>query len=116
MQRQALRHQRHRLDRPHRFAGHQSQRIHGAHRLSGRVARLSRASGSAEVALELDAGLNLVGFSDAASGLKTGSAAVPEVDKPPLLFRFLVKDVCRIHKMVAIEYIASHPCWISENG
>ena len=53
----------------------------GRNQFSGRVARMSRASGSAEVTLEMDSGLNLVGFADAASGLKTGSAAVAEVDE-----------------------------------
>ena len=54
----------------------------GRNQFSGRVARGSRdASGSAEVTLKMDAGLNLVGFADAASGLKTGSAALAEVDE-----------------------------------
>ena len=53
----------------------------GRNQFSGRVTRASRASGSAEVTLELNAGLNLVGFADAASGLKRGSAAVAEVDE-----------------------------------
>lgn len=53
----------------------------GRNQFSGRVSRMSRASGSPEVTLEMDAGLHLVGFADAASGLKTGSAAVAEVDE-----------------------------------
>ena len=57
----------------------------GRNQFSGRVARMSRASGSAEVTLEMDSGLNLVGFADAASGLKTGSAAVAEVDEAAIV-------------------------------
>ena len=57
----------------------------GRNQFSGRVTRASRASGSAEVTLELDAGLNLVGFADAASGLKKGSAAVAEVDEAAIV-------------------------------
>ena len=57
----------------------------GRNQFSGRVMRASRASGSAEVTLELDAGLNLVGFADAASGLKTGSAAVAAVDEAAIV-------------------------------
>lgn len=57
----------------------------GRNQFSGSVARMSRASESADVTLELDAGLNLVGFADAASGLNTGSAAVAEVDEAAIV-------------------------------
>lgn len=55
--------------------------VAGRNRLLGRVSRASRASGGGEVAVALDGGLQLVGFSGSASGLKVHAAAVAYVDE-----------------------------------
>jgi len=49
--------------------------------LCGRVSRVSRAAQGGEISLELDAGLNLVGFADAGHGLKVGRRAVAAVEE-----------------------------------
>ncbi|MDB5932598.1 MAG: ModE family transcriptional regulator [Polaromonas sp.] len=53
----------------------------GVNLLPGRASRVSRAAGGGEVALQLEAGLQLVGFSGPGSGLKVGSAAVAQIDE-----------------------------------
>jgi molybdate transport system regulatory protein len=53
----------------------------GRNRLCGQVTRASRAAGGGEVALALDGGLQVVGFSGPASGLKLRSVAVAYVDE-----------------------------------
>ncbi|MDB5870390.1 MAG: DNA-binding domain of ModE / Molybdate-binding domain of ModE [Polaromonas sp.] len=53
----------------------------GGNLLYGRATRVSRAAAGGEVALELDSGLQLVGFSGPDSGLKVGSPAVAWMDE-----------------------------------
>ena len=53
----------------------------GANELSGRATRVSRGETGDEVALTLDAGLQLVGFAPAASGIRTGSKVSAWVDE-----------------------------------
>jgi molybdate transport system regulatory protein len=55
--------------------------VQGRNRLPGRVTRASRAAGGGEVAVALDGGLQLVGFSGPASGLKVHGVAVAYVDE-----------------------------------
>lgn len=49
--------------------------------LSGRAARVSRGETGDEVALSLDAGLQLVGFAPAASGIHSGSRVMARVEE-----------------------------------
>ena len=49
--------------------------------LHGRATRVSRAAAGGEVALAIEGGLQLVGFSGAGSGLKVGSPAVAWMDE-----------------------------------
>ena len=49
--------------------------------LPGRAKRVSRGASGDEVAAELDAGLQLVGFASSASGLRSGSRVVMGVDE-----------------------------------
>ncbi|MCG2593094.1 TOBE domain-containing protein [Ramlibacter sp. XY19] len=56
----------------------------GANLLEGTVTRAPRATGG-EVAMQLDGGLQLVGFADAASGLRVGSHAVARVEAAALV-------------------------------
>jgi molybdate transport system regulatory protein len=53
----------------------------GRNLLQGRVTRASRAAAGGEVALELESGLQLVGFAGPGSGLKMHSPAVAYVDE-----------------------------------
>ncbi|MEO8023501.1 TOBE domain-containing protein [Polaromonas sp.] len=53
----------------------------GVNLLQGRTKRVSRAAGGGEVALELDGGLQLVGFAGPGHGLKVHSSAVASVDE-----------------------------------
>lgn len=53
----------------------------GRNRLCGQVSRASRAAGGGEVALALDGGLQVVGFSGPASGLKLRCAALAYLDE-----------------------------------
>jgi molybdate transport system regulatory protein len=57
------------------------QPVPGRNRVSGQVTRASRAAGGGEVALALDGGLQVVGFSGPASGLTVRSVAVAYVDE-----------------------------------
>jgi molybdate transport system regulatory protein len=52
-----------------------------ANLLSGRATRVSRGETGDEVALTLDAGLQLVGFAQAASGIRSGSRVVARVEE-----------------------------------
>jgi molybdate transport system regulatory protein len=52
-----------------------------ANRLPGRAGRVSRGESGDEVAATLDAGLQLVGFAPAASGLRAGSRVVMAVEE-----------------------------------
>ncbi|MFC5497428.1 TOBE domain-containing protein [Caenimonas terrae] len=56
-------------------------RAAGRNLLRGSVTRASRAAGGGEVALALDAGLQLVGFAGSGHGLKPRSAAMASVDE-----------------------------------
>jgi molybdate transport system regulatory protein len=53
----------------------------GPNQLHGRATRVSRAAGGGEVALDLEAGLQLVGFAGPGKGLKVHSPAVACVDE-----------------------------------
>lgn len=55
--------------------------VQGRNRLSGQVTRASRAAGGGEVALALDGGLQVVGFSGPASGLKVRAVAFAYLDE-----------------------------------
>lgn len=57
------------------------QAPHGGNLLHGRATRVSRAAAGGEVALELAAGLQLVGFAGPGSGLKVNSAVVAQMDE-----------------------------------
>ena len=59
--------------------------VQGRNRLCGQVTRASRAAGGGEVALALDGGLQVVGFSSPASGLKLRSVAVAYVDESAIV-------------------------------
>ncbi|MDB5965708.1 MAG: LysR family transcriptional regulator [Polaromonas sp.] len=50
-------------------------------RLSGRATRISRGASGDEVSLQLDAGLQLVGFAAARSGLRSGAGVAALVDE-----------------------------------
>jgi molybdate transport system regulatory protein len=53
----------------------------GINLLQGHVTRVSRAAGGGEMALELEGGLQLVGFAGAGHGLKVRSPAMASVDE-----------------------------------
>lgn len=57
----------------------------GTNLLQGNATRVSRAAGGGEVALELDGGLQLVGFAGPGHGLKVRSRAMASVDESAIV-------------------------------